>query len=320
MNVLQDLASIVSMRSLHVTFLSKITAKHFTLFTNGMSRPLFQIVKLKLKVRYDRLSISGFHLEPITLFIFLSDNCAFLHVGRPLWGGDKSVIYLCNFFWTLPEQWLSSPSHAELTTIFYCLIWDSSKLDGQVPVFISPMTWVELMLWPAVSWPIRPGVGHPFRTHDQIPSPPFFCRTIVLLFDLGRPLWRENGSAICSAICQWSASRRKYSNPAAHGAIPHEQSGPGLRTHRKHCLFSSSVVVTIETLAVFMYIYYIDIYFLLAIRITHLLICWLYIYIYMTWSGLSNDKSSLTFFLLGRLTVSLETKKNAHRTHTNIHA
>jgi hypothetical protein len=30
---------------------------------------------------------------------------------------------------------------------------------------------------------------------------PFFCRTIAVLFVLGRPLWRENGSVICSAIC-----------------------------------------------------------------------------------------------------------------------
>jgi hypothetical protein len=29
---------------------------------------------------------------------------------------------------------------------------------------------------------------------------------------LGRPLWREDGSAICSAICQWSESRRTRNN------------------------------------------------------------------------------------------------------------
>jgi hypothetical protein len=36
----------------------------------------------------------------------------------------------------------------------------------------------------------------------------FFYTTIILLFVLGRPLWREDGSAICSAVCQWSESRR----------------------------------------------------------------------------------------------------------------
>jgi hypothetical protein len=34
-NVLKALASIISMFNLHVTFLSKITPRHFTLFTNG---------------------------------------------------------------------------------------------------------------------------------------------------------------------------------------------------------------------------------------------------------------------------------------------
>jgi hypothetical protein len=38
----------------------------------------------------------------------------------------------------------------------------------------------------------------------------FFRRTIALLFVSGRPLWRENGSVICSAICQWSESRRTH--------------------------------------------------------------------------------------------------------------
>jgi hypothetical protein len=35
-----------------------------------------------------------------------------------------------------------------------------------------------------------------------------FAGQFSLLFDLGRPLWRENRSIICSAICQWSESWR----------------------------------------------------------------------------------------------------------------
>jgi hypothetical protein len=33
----------------------------------------------------------------------------------------------------MPEQSLFGPSPSELTTIFYCLIWDSPNLEGQVP-------------------------------------------------------------------------------------------------------------------------------------------------------------------------------------------
>jgi hypothetical protein len=47
-----------------------------------------------------------------------------------------SLLYNC--FWALPEQSLLGWSPAELTDIFYCLIWDSHNLEGQVPVFISP--------------------------------------------------------------------------------------------------------------------------------------------------------------------------------------
>jgi hypothetical protein len=70
--------------------------------------------------------------------------------------------------------------------------------------------WLELMLWPTVSRPIRLGVGHPFGTHDQIFLFPLFWRTVALLFDLGRPLWQEDGSVVCSSICQWWESRRTH--------------------------------------------------------------------------------------------------------------
>jgi hypothetical protein len=43
-----------------------------------------------------------------------------------------------NCSWALPEQSLLGRSPAELTTLLYCLIWDSPNLEGQDPVFISP--------------------------------------------------------------------------------------------------------------------------------------------------------------------------------------
>jgi hypothetical protein len=66
------------------------------------------------------------------------------------------------------------------------------------------------MLWPMVSRPIHLGVWHAFGAHDQISLFPLFCRTIALLFVLGLPLWREDGSVVCSAICQWSESQRTH--------------------------------------------------------------------------------------------------------------
>jgi hypothetical protein len=37
-----------------------------------------------------------------------------------------------------------------------------------------------------------------------------WCR--APLWSLGRPLWRDYGSVICSAICQWSESRRTHNH------------------------------------------------------------------------------------------------------------
>jgi hypothetical protein len=67
---------------------------------------------------------------------------------------------------------------------------------------------VEVTLRLTVSQSACLGVGHPFGAHDQILLFPFSCRKIALLFVLGHPLWREDGSVICSAISQWSESRR----------------------------------------------------------------------------------------------------------------
>jgi hypothetical protein len=69
---------------------------------------------------------------------FLPDICEFLDVERPLWREDGSVIY-CTIA-SGPRQsshsWVEVPQNS--TIIFYCLIWDSPNLEGQVPVFISP--------------------------------------------------------------------------------------------------------------------------------------------------------------------------------------
>jgi hypothetical protein len=50
---------------------------------------------------------------------------------------------LYNCFWALPEQSLLGRSPAELTAFFYCLIRDSTNLEGQVPVFQSHVSAVR---------------------------------------------------------------------------------------------------------------------------------------------------------------------------------
>jgi hypothetical protein len=65
------------------------------------------------------------------------------------------------------------------------------------------------------------------------------CLKFVGLVSVGRPLWREARSAICSVITQWSESLRTHNHallshlrlprpegPGSHIYIPQEQGGP----------------------------------------------------------------------------------------------
>jgi hypothetical protein len=70
-------------------------------------------------------------------FVFCLMIAGFL-MWSTLWLEDGSVIYLYNCFWALPEQSLSGPSPAELTTIIYCLSWDSPPLGGPGPRIYIP--------------------------------------------------------------------------------------------------------------------------------------------------------------------------------------
>jgi hypothetical protein len=118
--------------------------------------------KLKLKLSYDRRSVgqsilvSGSHLEPMTRFFFFS-----VRQLRVSWHGTPSLTrwWVCN----LLAQLLLGLARAvtlgcksrRFTTIFYCLIWDSSNLEGQISVFIFPQEQGGSV--------IPPGTGFPFR-------------------------------------------------------------------------------------------------------------------------------------------------------------
>jgi hypothetical protein len=67
------------------------------------------------------------------VYILLSHMILFQH-GEP---GPRICIPQEQGGPVIPEQLLLCPRPAELTTIFYCLIWDSSNMESQVPVFVS---------------------------------------------------------------------------------------------------------------------------------------------------------------------------------------
>jgi hypothetical protein len=86
---------------------------------------------------------------------------------------------------------------------FQALLHHAVKQSSIFLKFSTPKCYIhlfELILWPTVNRPIRLSVAHPFGAHNHIFY--FFCWANALLLVLGRPLWREDGSVICSAMCR----------------------------------------------------------------------------------------------------------------------
>jgi hypothetical protein len=109
-------------------------------------------------------------------FCFLSDDSGILDVGHPLWREAGSVIYLYKYFWDMTEQALSGPCPAELTAIFYCIIWDSPNLEGQVPVLtrISPRKRVAQLYQRALAY-----ICHAYHTLQYINSVALLCERTI---------------------------------------------------------------------------------------------------------------------------------------------
>jgi hypothetical protein len=72
------------------------------------------------------------------------------------------------------------------------------------------------------------GIEHPCETCDQILFPVgMLLSEICGLVSIGRPIWREGGSAVCNVITQWSESLRTRNHTLlSHLRLP-QPGGPG---------------------------------------------------------------------------------------------
>jgi hypothetical protein len=90
----------------------------------------------------------------------------------------------------------------------------------------------EVTLRLTVSLSVCLGIEHPCGTCDQILlSVGILLSEICGLVSVGRPLWRDDGSAIFSVITQWSESRSTLSHTLlSHLRLP-QPGGPGSRIY-----------------------------------------------------------------------------------------
>jgi hypothetical protein len=120
--------------------------------------------QLKLKLIYDRQSVgqsvlvSGAHLGPVTKFSFLLEisfrQLRVCYFVAPSLTKGRVCNLLYNCFWALPEQSLLGRSTAELTAIFFCLIWDSPLPGGPGSRIYIPQEQGGPVIPPGTGFPI----------------------------------------------------------------------------------------------------------------------------------------------------------------------
>jgi hypothetical protein len=114
MNVRKALASIVSMCNLHVFLLSKFIHRYFTLFTNGMFRPLNvrsqswvtvgRSVSQSVSMSWCRAHSGTCDQILLPVRRLLSESCGFASVGRPLSREDGSAVCSAITQWSEPRR------------------------------------------------------------------------------------------------------------------------------------------------------------------------------------------------------------------------
>jgi hypothetical protein len=99
---------------------------------------------MKLKLSYNQQSVgqsvlvSGSHLEPKTRVLFSVWQLRVSCCGAPSLTRGWVCNLLVQLLFGLARAITLGSKSRGTQTIFYCLIWDSPNLEGQIPVFISP--------------------------------------------------------------------------------------------------------------------------------------------------------------------------------------
>jgi hypothetical protein len=176
--------------------------------------------------------------------MLLSEICGLVSVGRPFWREDGSVFFHCKS--VVIYQYLHQ-------TFTFHVFYSSAIYTRYVQTSFSPVSLQQIMLEVrgsrfkvtlllTVSQSFSQSVCFWYRARlwDQILLPVWMLLSEICgLVSVGRPLWRQDGSAICSVIPLWSESRRTRSHillshlrllqpgePVSRIYIPQEQGSP----------------------------------------------------------------------------------------------
>jgi hypothetical protein len=99
-------------------------------------------VKVKLRLTVGRpVCLGGGHtIGSMTRFSFSVWQSRVSWCGWSFWREDEPVFHSYNCFWNPTKAVTLGSKSCRTQTIFYCLIWDSPNLEGQVLVLYSPGT------------------------------------------------------------------------------------------------------------------------------------------------------------------------------------
>jgi hypothetical protein len=135
----------------------------------------------------------SWYLAPMWDLRMLSEICSLISVERPLWREDGSAI--CSVI----TQWSESLRNLNNSLLSHLRL----PQFGVPSSLLYPPESVTLRL--TVIQTVCLDIRHPCGTCDQILLPVgMLLSEISSLISVGRPLWLEDGSAICSVITQWS--------------------------------------------------------------------------------------------------------------------
>jgi hypothetical protein len=161
--------------------------------------------------------------------MLLSEICGLVSVGRPLWREDGSVEVEITLRLTIGQYVSVSCTLVGLATIYYflseccCLKFAVLYLWGALSDERSCLQFaVSGCYFTTDGQSVCIGIEHPCGTCDQILLPiGMLLSEICGLVSVGHPLWREDGSAICSVITEWSELLRTHNQTSlSHLRLP----------------------------------------------------------------------------------------------------